>query len=645
MRTARPLAALAAIALALTAAAQTQPPDIPVSALDLNGDGKIDCWEMAAMGAPPQANGQPAPAVPAGVPAFVNRWNWAAEHPLTPPPPPATGACCTPAGACSVTTQAACSGSWAGAGTTCTPNPCPQPPPTNGPTWTDLTPPPGSVVHYVSSSTGSDNNNGTSANAPYKTIAKAMAAARDGSADQILLKAGDTFAGPVQLTKTGASATARLVIGSYGTGPRPVITAANGGNGFDRACGGSRGNLVIADLEVRAATGSEYNGGPGSGCGISWFCGPAFSGKNILIENCKFTRLFRGMEIQDAENLVVRFNAFEDICSRTGAGYSPQAIYVGLTRNITIEDNNVATRAFTTVRAPYQQDTNIYVQDENEGTISIRRNIITSKGTQGPLGLASRSNATIADNFIEGCHTGIHVGGQDTPPSGKYPNGTHYTVQGNVVTRLVNMTNQAGGERGIGIQYAYFDTAGTLIADNIISNKTVSTDGTGLNSDPAGYGPTRNATITRNVLYNANGIQFQGSGSSGNTIEANLVQNPSSASSENALVNPFATSVGTWRNNTYHSVRAAGTWFQVNYANRTNAQWLATEPSAVFQAYSFPNPTRSLTGYASSIGAGNTWEDAATALMAQSKTNYDARWSAGALLGYFRAGFGLAPTP
>jgi hypothetical protein len=42
--------------------------------------------------------------------------------------PPPTGACCAPGGACAGTTQAACvsPGTWQGAGTSCTPNPCVQ---------------------------------------------------------------------------------------------------------------------------------------------------------------------------------------------------------------------------------------------------------------------------------------------------------------------------------------------------------------------------------------------------------------------------------------------------------------------------------------------------------------------------------------
>ncbi len=58
--------------------------------------------------------------------------NWSAlsnsPHATTLSPVPPTGACCAPAGTCTVTTQAACASpsNWQGAGTTCSPNPCAQ---------------------------------------------------------------------------------------------------------------------------------------------------------------------------------------------------------------------------------------------------------------------------------------------------------------------------------------------------------------------------------------------------------------------------------------------------------------------------------------------------------------------------------------
>jgi hypothetical protein len=71
-------------------------------------------------------------------------------------------------------------------------------------------------VIYVSND-GSDSNSGTSANSAVKTFAKAMSFAT--SDTEILFNRGDTFT-----TDAGGKVSGRnVVIGSYGTGARPVI--------------------------------------------------------------------------------------------------------------------------------------------------------------------------------------------------------------------------------------------------------------------------------------------------------------------------------------------------------------------------------------------------------------------------------------
>ncbi len=50
-------------------------------------------------------------------------------NPCSTPPP--TGACCSPSGVCTVATQASCTGTWMGGGTACAPNPCSTQPPTD----------------------------------------------------------------------------------------------------------------------------------------------------------------------------------------------------------------------------------------------------------------------------------------------------------------------------------------------------------------------------------------------------------------------------------------------------------------------------------------------------------------------------------
>src|SRR5690349_9659591 len=95
--------------------------------------------------------------------------------------------------------------------------------------WTTFSPSAGSQTIYVSSSTGSDSNSGLSPNSPVKTIAKGLSLLQNGSDDQLLLKAGDTFHESVNWPTglSGMSASHPIVFSSYGTGPRPVIDSGS----------------------------------------------------------------------------------------------------------------------------------------------------------------------------------------------------------------------------------------------------------------------------------------------------------------------------------------------------------------------------------------------------------------------------------
>ena len=96
--------------------------------------------------------------------------------------------------------------------------------------WTTVTPARDTHVIYVSSSGGSDGNNGLSPDSPVQTIAHAVGMLRDGSADWMLLKAGDTWnSGLGTWRKSGRSNDEPMLIGSYGSG---ASAPAQNGDGF-----------------------------------------------------------------------------------------------------------------------------------------------------------------------------------------------------------------------------------------------------------------------------------------------------------------------------------------------------------------------------------------------------------------------------
>ena len=74
-------------------------------------------------------------------------------------------------------------------------------------------------------------NSGLSQNTAVATIAQGLSLIRDGSADWLLLKAGDTWVNQEigYIDFSGRSGTEPILISSYGTGVRPLIeTGPNG---------------------------------------------------------------------------------------------------------------------------------------------------------------------------------------------------------------------------------------------------------------------------------------------------------------------------------------------------------------------------------------------------------------------------------
>ncbi|HEU4495943.1 MAG TPA: right-handed parallel beta-helix repeat-containing protein, partial [Flavobacterium sp.] len=100
------------------------------------------------------------------------------------------------------------------------------------------------IDYYVSSSMGSNSNDGKSPDAPFETIDKVnsiMSMLMPG--DRVLFRRGDVFRGQINVSKSGTPAS-KIIFGAYGTGEKPVISGAklvnasnwtNLGNGFWQA--------------------------------------------------------------------------------------------------------------------------------------------------------------------------------------------------------------------------------------------------------------------------------------------------------------------------------------------------------------------------------------------------------------------------
>lgn len=196
------------------------------------------------------------------------------------------------------------------------------------PQWTDLTPAKGARVYCVSSSTGSDSNPGTAA-APFRTLARGYAALADQSPDQLLLKCGDTWNesfGAWQ--KSSGDPAAKMVLASYGTGPRPKLRTTGGA-----IYGGqqNRAGLLIADLDLAPIA-------PVSAAGITFFAPWSY----VTIEGCLIVGYSTNIVVQEVTpdrsvGWTIRNCVIVD-SNEPGTGHS-QGLFMGSCDGTVIEGN------------------------------------------------------------------------------------------------------------------------------------------------------------------------------------------------------------------------------------------------------------------------------------------------------------------
>ncbi|HEY8945128.1 MAG TPA: hypothetical protein VIM73_12745, partial [Polyangiaceae bacterium] len=155
--------------------------------------------------------------------------------------------------------------------------------------YTRLNPSRDTLVFYVSSSRGNDDNDGRSPETPVKTVERGVRLLREGHPDWLLFKRGDVW--PTGLggwVLSGRSASERMVIGAYGEGERPRFEFEEEGMGVN---GGESpkeyiDNLVFTSLHFSGKRHDPSKGtprGPNPVC-VSWLRG----GHDVLFEDMRF---------------------------------------------------------------------------------------------------------------------------------------------------------------------------------------------------------------------------------------------------------------------------------------------------------------------------------------------------------------------
>jgi hypothetical protein len=274
--------------------------------------------------------------------------------------------------------------------------------------WTVLEPSADSRLVYVSDSMGSDGNSGLSPDQPVKTIARAESLLRDGRPDWMLLKRGDTWTNQSLGTwgKRGRSESERMVITSYGDGPRPLLrTGSSDGMTVWRASIDTYSHLAITDLHLQAHTWDGTGGGPGSNpAGIKWHR----PGENLLIENNHFEGFANNITVQSVDNnrrfhnLEVRRNIIVDAFAKNQSfdgGSHSQGLYTSNVDGVLVEQNVFDHNGWNDEvdgAGPTIFNHNLYIQYDN-WNLEVRDNIIARASAHG---LQARPGGIVDGNLF-----------------------------------------------------------------------------------------------------------------------------------------------------------------------------------------------------------------------------------------------------
>lgn len=542
-------------------------------------------------------------------------------------------------------------------------------PPQDADGWSILTPSSDSRLIYVSSSDGDDAtaqtylpgdsevgsdpfNPGVDIK-PYAGIDSALAQARDGYPDYILLKRGDTWVRTQGIgMKGGRSVDERAVLSYYGSATeRPWVKhyGVELSNANDSAVVGIRFSATQRDPTSGDFVGLTNVTGE-KGFHILGGYGNTILG-DVLIEDCWF-EWFANNTIQTAAspltNIVVRRNIINNdyATNSHSQGIFSSWASVLLEENI-FDHNGWYRQAFS---GSTQSDAvatmfnhNTYFAEARDTifrkNIFIRSSSIQNKFTSNT---DSGTNQVLSWNilldnnlYIDG-EIGISLGGNDDQDNG--PRWRDIYVTNNV---MMHIGRSQPTNRTLGWGLEIDDWDGGLVKDNVFTswgNNVVSNTYAIL-----AQGDTSDVEYSDNIVYDIHGgnplIQFRdGDIHTGTTFFNNEIQ----GTTDERLLLYAITETGGFHDNRYYSTADQSKWFAldgVKYASLDDYRTASVDTTSVATAPSHVDPGRTIETYLTSLGFATDMDSFVTELKRQSKFNWNEALTARTINHYIRQGF------
>jgi hypothetical protein len=538
--------------------------------------------------------------------------------------------------------------------------------------WSILTPSSDSRLIYVSTSgndstakaytpasteVGTDPYNPSGAIAPYATIDAALAQARAGYPDYILLKRGETWTRTAAINlKAGRSATERSVLGYYGSAAARPTVLHKGVNfswaSYSALVGirfyASQRNPASADF-----VGFANVGGEAGFDGLIGYGGSVTGG--LLIEDCWFD-WFSGNVLQSPvatfaalKDIIIRRNIITNDYSTAGHAQGLYTSRVSLWLEENIFDHNGWYKQGDSNFSDQAEgkatmfNHNTYFTDTREtvfrNNLFLRASSIGTKFTSNTSSGVNEEKAwdVLVDNnlYVEG-EVGISMGGNDDQNNGPRWRNIHVT---NNVLMHIGRTQPTLRTLGWGLDVQDWD--GGKVTNNIFAHWGDATlsNNYGIFSS----GDTNDVTYSGNIIYNIpsggplvsfrDGAIQQRTKFTGNDLWTN--------STATQLLSYALTGNAGFGGNYFHTARAAAQWFSINgaYASLDQYKTATSDTTSVAGERNYVEPSRTIETYLASKGLATDMNSFAALLCTQSKFNWRPDLRASAINDYVRAGF------
>ncbi|MDA8020740.1 MAG: right-handed parallel beta-helix repeat-containing protein [Thermoanaerobaculia bacterium] len=258
---------------------------------------------------------------------------------------------------------------------------------------------------YVSSSQGSDSNDGLSSATPKATLAAGMSLVRDGYPDRLLLRRGDVWEDQrFSINRSGLSPEGPLRIASYGTAAARPIVRSGIESGVVFSFGEVTDFIAIQDIDFAAHRRDPAH--PSYDPNVDYFDDNAgisathSGGTFLLVEGCRFRWYSSGIVIQSfgaglQSDVAIRRNVIID---SYGVSAFSQGLYAYRTQHLLIEENVFDVNGHLPAAGVEGSifDHSVYLQNESVGPGTVVRGNIFSRGD----GIQMREGGLAEDNLF-----------------------------------------------------------------------------------------------------------------------------------------------------------------------------------------------------------------------------------------------------